>query len=164
MNLAPAAPMPQQYEDIAQGKALLQETFAELLTPAFTPPWNRYTADTLRALDDLGFAVFSGLRPVVLPQSYGFQALSVSLDLYQWKGGATMKAPSTLVADLITQIQQGESIGLLLHHKVMDTAAFTFLDTLLAELRRYSFMRFHSFTTLQKSSVVSEKSVPADSG
>lgn len=152
-EFGPSRSYAQQYDDIAQGKALLETTFAELFTPVFTPPWNRYTADTLRVLHELGFAGFSALYKDGPVSGYDFQDLSVTLDLYCWKGGAAMKAPALLVADLIQQIGGGAPIGLLLHHKVMDADAFAFLDGLLAELRRYPFIHFHPFATLQKVTV-----------
>lgn len=148
-EFGPSRSYAQQYEDIAQGKALLETTFEELFTPVFTPPWNRYTADTLQVLHDLGFTGFSALGKVPVA-GYGFQDLSVTLDLYQWKGATALKAPERLLNELIQQITAGAPIGLLLHHKVMDAAAFAFLSGLLAELRRYPFIHFHTFATLQQ--------------
>lgn len=148
-EFGPSRSYTQQYEDIACGKALLESTFAELFTPVFTPPWNRYTADTLRIVHELGFGGFSALGKTPV-EGYCFQDLSVTLDLYGWKGGAALKAPSLFVTELAAQIQGGAPIGLLLHHKVMDSDAFAFLSGLLAELRRYSFIHFHTFASLQK--------------
>ncbi|MEZ4861136.1 MAG: glycosyltransferase [Caldilineaceae bacterium] len=153
-EFGPSRTYAQQYDDIARGKALLESTFEDLFTPVFTPPWNRYTADTLQVIDELGFAAFSGLLQNAPVTGYGFQDLSVTLDLYRWKGGAVMKDPALIVADLIDQIHRGAPIGLLLHHKVMDVDAFAFLDGLLATLRRYPFIHFHTFITLQKVAVV----------
>ncbi|MCB0105127.1 MAG: hypothetical protein KDE53_04450, partial [Caldilineaceae bacterium] len=99
-------------------------------------------------LDELGFAVFSGLRGKTPVTGYRFQEISVTLDLYHWKGGAAMKEPALLIADLIAQIQGGHPIGLLLHHKVMDRAAFAFLDRLLTTLRAYPFVQCHTFDTM----------------
>ncbi len=147
-EFGPSRSYEQQYADIAQGKALLEAAFEELFTPVFTPPWNRYTADTLRALQELGFVAFSGLGNGTPVAGYGFQDLSVTLDLYRWKEGVAMKAPTLFIEELITQLRAGDPIGLLLHHKVMDADAFAFLDGLLATLRRYPFIQFHTFATL----------------
>jgi hypothetical protein len=59
-----------------------------------------------------------------------------------------MKAPTLFIEELITQLRAGDPIGLLLHHKVMDADAFAFLDGLLATLRGYPFIQFHTFATL----------------
>ncbi|MCB0105124.1 MAG: hypothetical protein KDE53_04435 [Caldilineaceae bacterium] len=138
----------QQYEDIARGKELLASTLPDLISPVFTPPWNRCTEDTYRVLDELGFAVFSGLRGKTPVTGYRFQEISVTLDLYHWKGGAVMKEPALIIADLIAQIQARAPIGLLLHHKVMERTAFAFLDRLLAMVRAYPFVHCHTFDTM----------------
>jgi hypothetical protein len=59
-----------------------------------------------------------------------------------------MKTPSEIVGDLITQMNDLPVVGLLLHHKVMDPEAFTFLDRLLCELTRFPVVRLHTFQTL----------------
>lgn len=148
-EFGPSRSYEQQYADIAQGKALLEAAFEELFTPVFTPPWNRCTADTFRALQALGFVGFSGLRNGPALSGYALHDLSVTLDLYRWKAEAAMKAPARFVEELITQLGSGDAVGLLLHHKVMNADAFAFLDGLLATLRDYPFIRFHTFATLR---------------
>ncbi|MCB0094491.1 MAG: hypothetical protein KDE46_02170 [Caldilineaceae bacterium] len=140
----------QQLDDIARGKALLEATFDELFSPVFTPPWNRCTPNTYQVLHDLGFRIFSGMTGQAPVIDYAFRDLSVTLDLYRWKGNPKMKAPQEIVADLIGQIEAGAPIGLLLHHKVMDDAAFSFLDELLRTLRAYPFVHFHTFESLAR--------------
>ncbi|MFQ5544144.1 MAG: glycosyltransferase, partial [Nitrospiria bacterium] len=49
----------QQLEDISKGKSRLEKIFNSKFYPVFTPPWNRCTEETLKALDHLGFKVFS---------------------------------------------------------------------------------------------------------
>ena len=132
----------EQLADIARGKALLEETFDERFASIFTPPWNRCTEDTLRVLDTLGFEVLSRSSNGPFTQSYCFQEVSITLDLFHWKGGAGLKAPEVIVQEFIAQAQRGEPIGLLLHHKVMDAEAFSFLDALLAELKRSGGLEF----------------------
>lgn len=148
-EFGPRRAFAQQLEDIASGKALLEATFGERFFPAFTPPWNRCTEDTLRVLDQLGFAVFSKDRDGAPAAGYGFAEISITLDLYRWKGGAAMKPPAEIVRALLRQIAEGVNpIGLLLHHKVMDAEAFYFLEQLLAELNRHSGVQFHTFQSL----------------
>lgn len=151
-EFGPSRSYAEQYDDIARGKALLESALPELVSPVFTPPWNRCTVDTFRVLDELGFSVFSGLRGKAPVDGYGFEEISVTLDLYRWKGGAAMKAPSLIIEELIAQIRAGQPIGLLLHHKVMERPAFAFLDQLLLTLRDYSFIAFHTFESLQQRS------------
>ncbi|MEZ4713155.1 MAG: hypothetical protein R3A44_38560 [Caldilineaceae bacterium] len=138
----------QQLDDIARGKALLEATFDELFSPVFTPPWNRCTPNTYQVLHELGFRIFSGMTGQAPVTGYAFRDISVTLDLYRWKGNPTMKAPQEIMTDLVAQIEAGAPIGLLLHHKVMDADAFDFLDALLRTLRAYPFVQFHTFESL----------------
>lgn len=138
----------QQLHDIASGKQRLEELLEERFFPGFTPPWNRCTDDTLRALDQLGFQVFSADRNGQARDGCHFREISVTLDLYRWKGGVAMKSPEEIIEALVAQLASGDLIGLLLHHKVMDDAAFELLDSLLAQLSRYPNVRFHRFETI----------------
>lgn len=151
----------EQYADIARGKAVLDEAFGKRWHPVFTPPWNRCTADTLQALHKIGFRAFSkdrGKEPIV---DYSFTEISTTLDLYRWQPRATMKAPSEIERELIAQLRQGEPIGILLHHKVMDAAAFSFLASLLDELRRFPVVRFHTFASLLGNSTANSSELSA---
>lgn len=147
-EFGPARSLTQQLDDIARGKLILQSTFEERFFPAFTPPWNRCTADTYQILDDLGFLVLSKDRGKDPIADYRFRDISTTLDIYRWKGGANMKPPAEIVRELLRQMCELPVVGLLLHHKVMNGVAFTFLDQLLSELRRYPVVRLHTFQTL----------------
>ena len=139
-----------KFNDIARGKSRLEEAFGPRFYPAFTPPWNRCTQDTFGVLDQLGFAVFSKDRGKEPVQDHRFQEFSTTLDLYRWKGGATLEPPDVIVKTLISQLWELDTIGILLHHKVMDVTALTFLDQLLNELRHCPQVRFHTFKTLMQ--------------
>jgi predicted glycosyltransferase/peptidoglycan/xylan/chitin deacetylase (PgdA/CDA1 family) len=137
----------EQFEDIARGKKILEERLLEQFAPIFTPPWNRCTKDTFKALEQLGFKILSKDNSVPAT-GYSFQEVSITLDLYTWKNGARMKEPEVFVSELVKQLSASQPVGLLLHHKVMDTAAFDFLDTLLTELKRYPVLEFCTLQSL----------------
>ncbi|NOS80042.1 MAG: hypothetical protein E8D46_00670 [Nitrospira sp.] len=139
-----------KFNDIARGKSRLEEAFGPRFYPAFTPPWNRCTQDTFGVLDELGFVVFSKDRGKEPVQGHRFQEISTTLDLYRWKDGATLKSSDEIVPTLISQLWELDTIGILLHHKVMDVTALTFLDQLLNELRHCPQVRFHTFKTLMQ--------------
>jgi hypothetical protein len=140
----------QQMADIAQGKALLEETFGQRFYPVFTPPWTRCTEATYTVLDWLGFAVLSKDRAPQPVTGYHFRDISTTLDIFHWRGGPRLKSPDEIIGPLIRQIGAGDTIGLMLHHKVMDAQAFAFLDQLLAELRRHPVVHFHTFASLSE--------------
>jgi predicted glycosyltransferase/peptidoglycan/xylan/chitin deacetylase (PgdA/CDA1 family) len=153
-EFGPSRSFTEQLGDIASGKALLEDVFMEQFSPIFTPPWNRCTLDTHRALDQLGFKVFSKDTSHSSVTGYRFKEVSTTLDLYTWKEGANMKPPHIIITEIIRQLTAGETVGLLLHHKVMDADAFNFLDALLSQLKRYSFIQFR--TLQQLASVASQ--------
>jgi len=142
----------QQLEDISKGKALLEERFKDKFYPVFTPPWNRCTDDTLKALDRLGFKVFSKDKGKERATGFSFQEISTTLDLYRWKGNPTMKSPEEIVEQLVQQMEGDDPIGLLLHHKVMGQEEFKLLDQLLCVLRTSANVKFHTFQSLLESS------------
>jgi predicted glycosyltransferase len=139
-----------KFNDIARGKARLEEAFGPRFYPAFTPPWNRCTPDTFGLLDELGFLVLSKDRGKEPVEGHRFQEISTTLDLYRWKDGATLKPADEIVPALISQMRELDRVGILLHHKVMDDTAFTFLDQLLKELRQFPVVRFHTLKTLMQ--------------
>ncbi len=138
----------EQFNDIANGKKILEETLQEYFAPIFTPPWNRCTKDTLRAVEELGFKILSRDNSNPPTTSYSFQEISITLDFFTWKEGAKMKQPRDLTEELVRQLNTNRPVGLLLHHNVMDAEAFAFLDALLAELKRYSVIQFHTLQSL----------------
>ena len=147
-EFGPSRSIQEQMHDIAKGKTILESIFPIRFFPVFTPPWNRCTTDTFQVLEELGFHILSkdrGKEPVT---GYSFTEFSTTLDLYTWKGAPTLKEPEDIVTCLLQQMHELDLIGILLHHKVMDTEAFLFLDQLLAELRRWPNIVFHSFQTL----------------
>jgi peptidoglycan/xylan/chitin deacetylase (PgdA/CDA1 family) len=135
----------EQREDIAAGKARMDEAFGNAWFRAFTPPWNRCTEETRRALEELGFSVLSTDGYVRRTPDYRFQQIPITLDVFRWKGNRTLRPAEEIVGELIVQMERRQTVGILLHHKVMDSVAFHFLDWLLAEIRRYPLARFHTF-------------------
>ena len=138
----------QQLEDIEMGKKVLERVFHDKFHPVFAPPWNRCTGDTLRVLDRLGFRVLSRHKSEAGATGYSFREIPVTLDLYRWKGGVTMAPKEEILRDLVCQMRDGYTIGVLLHHQVMDPGAFSFLAGLLDELTQYPVVRFHTFLSL----------------
>ncbi len=146
----------QQFEDVSQGKALLENVFGDKFYPVFTPPWNRCTEDTFKVLDRLNFKVFSKDKGKQAVTGFAFQEISTTLDLYRWKDKPSMKTPEEIIEALLVQMRAEDPIGILLHHKVMGPEEFSFLDFLLRELRRYPNIPFHTFESLSTPSIHDE--------
>ncbi|MEZ5355225.1 MAG: polysaccharide deacetylase family protein [Bryobacteraceae bacterium] len=138
----------QQLHDIRRGKAALDSAFPGRWHPVFTPPWNRFTADTMSAVSELGFRVFSAngdnvrcAPPLV--------SIPIAIDVFQWKPCRVAKPLEELRAELARWIRRGGPTGILLHHKAMDVTAFATLETLLDELLRHpDAVTLHTFESL----------------
>jgi peptidoglycan/xylan/chitin deacetylase (PgdA/CDA1 family) len=140
----------EQLSDLTTGQKIMNEAFGENWFPAFIPPWNRCMETTHRALDELGFRVLSKLRGSQPPVTgFQFREISVTLDIFRWQNGATLKSSEEIYAELAKQISQGVPIGIMLHHKVMTDEAFLFIEGLLDELKQSPAVSFHSFKSLE---------------
>ena len=137
----------EQQADIAAGQSRMNEAFGKNWFPVFVPPWNRCTAATATALDQLGFHALSRDRSQPL-DGCRITELPVTLDLYRWRGGATLRSPEELAEELFQQITGEDTIGVLLHHKVMEDAAFNFLTALLQLFTRFPIVKSHTFQSL----------------
>jgi peptidoglycan/xylan/chitin deacetylase (PgdA/CDA1 family) len=142
-EFGPSRRYPQQLEDIARGRDLLNRAFGAAWHNAFIPPWNRCTSDTLRALDELGFSVLSADESAT-STGYRLCEIPVTFDIFTWKKGAALKAESDIAAGIAAQVRAGKSIGILLHHKIMTRDAFGAVATLLDEFARSQAVRLHT--------------------
>jgi len=138
----------EQLADIMQGQARMNEAFGPNWVPVFIPPWNRCTEETRRAIDHLGFRALSAKQGISVVTGYRFEEISITLDLYRWNGGARLKAPEEVVSELIAQLSRQQTIGVVLHHKVMDEQAFFLLVSLLDTLAAHPAVSFHTFQSL----------------
>jgi uncharacterized protein DUF2334 len=140
-EFGPSRNFEEQLADIASGKRVLEDAFGAAFSLVFTPPWNRCTAETLTALDRLGYQGFSGFRSATQVSGYGFHDVSVTLDFQRWKY-------DELVCELIKQSHDLDTIGIMLHHKLMDNEGFEFLSYLLNELASSQAIKFQRFQSL----------------
>jgi peptidoglycan/xylan/chitin deacetylase (PgdA/CDA1 family) len=140
----------QQLNDIARGQARMDEAFGARWMRAFTPPWNRCTDATREALHALGFAVLSQDGGHTRATGYQFREISISIDLHRWKGEPAMKSPESFLAEAAGQIAERDTLGVLMHHKVMDATAFAFVREWVATLRECTSVRFHTLASLQE--------------
>lgn len=122
---------------IEQMKALFGTAFAEV----FVPPWNRIDPDLIPHLPALGYHALSTFTPRTtrLPVA-GLAQINTHVDPINWRGGAGLLAPDTLVFRLIQHLQdrrQGradaaEPLGMLTHHLVQDAETWAFTQDCLS--------------------------------
>lgn len=138
----------EQRADVEAGLSRMNEAFGPNWFPAFVPPWNRCTAVTATVLDQSGFRALSRIASQMPFTNCQISEFPVTVDLYKWRGGATLRSTEELATELAQQINSEERIGVMLHHKVMDDSAFTFLNELLQRMKRFSIVRPHTFRSL----------------
>jgi hypothetical protein len=102
----------------------------------FVPPWNDVHPRLERALAANGYAGWSA--DGLLSASGTCPRLDIHLDLMRWRGGSRFRGRGRLVAALTSELRRRRRaglweapIGLLSHHLVHDTAAWTFLGDFL---------------------------------
>lgn len=126
-------PRERQRDDIVHGREILLEAFGAALDPIFTPPWNRCTETTAELLAAAGLRVLSRDRRADPLLAAGLQQLPVDVDWCKAMDGAPASVDS-LDQRLAAALAQFGSVGLMLHHAVMDDAELARLAPLLALL------------------------------
>lgn len=170
-EFGPARSFEAQLKDLCAGRDRLLNQFGPAFVPVFTPPWNRYSSATIVALVELGFHAFSALwRPVARAAwpshpvvEGGLRTIPATLDLIEWGERRRLRPVDELLTSLSGQLaDQGRAgpdappVGILLHHAVMDDAAFDFLARLLLILQESGSVEVVSFSTL-----LSDRSSPS---
>jgi peptidoglycan/xylan/chitin deacetylase (PgdA/CDA1 family) len=125
-----------QRDDIARGREVLGELFAEL-PPLFTPPWNRCAAWTPEVLRDLGFTVLSRDVSAGRADIDGLLELPVTVDWFAKK----KKVPVDRAArgELLAGSAAGDgTVGVMLHHEVMSREDFADVAVLLTLVADHS--------------------------
>lgn len=143
-----------QHSDILKGCEKMASLFGPHFTPVFTPPWNRFSAATLKVLRALQFAGISVADPLsggARPPSH-FQTFLVELDLHTRKA-KDPAADFTRLADEFRNLSRFDRpVGIMIHHQRMTPFAFEFLERLLYNLKHVINARFLSFREIAKNS------------
>jgi hypothetical protein len=120
---------------LARGRERLHTDFGPRFAPVLVPPWNRIDPELVPGLPALGFEALStfGRRRAAEPV-LGLRQIDTHLDLVAWReAGRPLRLEEALVRlTALVRAHDGEPIGILSHHLVMDEAAFATLDRLLA--------------------------------
>lgn len=132
-----------QRRDIEAGARRLHELLGDLVTPIFSPPWNRCTVATGRCLADLGFGALSrdsGAEPLAIA---GLPELPVRIDWCRKRDGDRGAVIAQAAAE-------PGPVGIMLHHPSIDAGEQRALEELLAVLGSHSNVRCLSMTALLK--------------
>jgi predicted deacetylase len=112
----------EQEADIAAGRDRLRALLGSRLDPFFTPPWNRCTRDTGKALVALGFAALS--------REHRAEPLGLLVEVPVHLDVARL-APDELDARFAAHVRAAGPVGVMFHHAVMEDEDFARADALL---------------------------------
>jgi hypothetical protein len=116
-EFGPARTPEQQRVDVLRGYRALRERVDVELDPIFTPPWNRCTDATARAIRDAGLRVLSresGAEPL----ASAVRELPISVDWLRRRRGVPLTR-AELGVELGREARGGGPVGVMLHHAVM---------------------------------------------
>lgn len=134
-------------QDLIRGKGRLEQLMAAAFYPVFTPPWNRCSANTLQVLKDLGYAAVSrsrGSRPF---STGGLPDFYINVDLHTRKERDPAAGWNNLLREFEQAIASGYC-GIMIHHQMMNDAAFGFLEILLKALINHPKIQLVNFKDL----------------
>lgn len=141
-----------QRQDLLQGRDRLLQHFAERLDAIFTPPWNRCAPGTPGLLAELRYVALSRDRGAA-PQR-ALPELPVDVD---WCKHFRAVGPPAIAEALAQAISargaDGQPLGLMLHHAVMDDGELALLEDWLIALAKHPRLRWRSMRSLQRPSV-----------
>ncbi|MDF1593841.1 MAG: polysaccharide deacetylase family protein [Desulfobacterales bacterium] len=120
-------------KDLVRGKDRLESLLDNDFYPVFTPPWNRCGSDTLIQLEELGYrGVSRSSGSLPLPPE-GLPDFQVNVDLHTRRDPDPSLGWDRLLADLESAVKGG-TCGIMIHHQLMNDAAFEFLEMLLRSI------------------------------
>ena len=119
-----------QLADIRNGRQLLLELFGPVLDPIFTPPWNRCTDATATCLRETNFKYLSRDVSATQINTDGLCELPVAVDWFKKRKGVRLTPPE-IGESISGAAQSRSSVGIMLHHAVMDDEERTRLSELL---------------------------------
>ena len=136
-EFGPARDYVAQRSDIENGQRRLAELLEIEPDPIFTPPWNRCTAVTARCLAELGFQVLSRDSHAAPLEISGVRELPIAVDWFAHRKKVRLDRMEW--GELLAAKLDGEaSIGIMLHHAVMDADEMQGLAQLLSVLARHA--------------------------
>ncbi len=123
-------------KDILKGREKLEKIMENRFTPVFTPPWNRMDTRALTILKESGFKAVSRQEKSdhdkeMLPE--GLLDFSVNVDLHTRREVLPEDAWEALFDEFSYAVQTG-ICGVMIHHQLMNSSCFDFLEILLKTL------------------------------
>jgi len=142
-------PLDTMLAELAAGRRMLLDLFADRLRPVLVPPWNRIAPELLPRLPEIGIACVSTFGRQAPGLSDSVPGLNCHVDIIDWKGGRQGHLAQKIVGDLVEALalarESGAPVGILTHHLVHDEGAWLQLETLLSRTQAHDAAQWVSF-------------------
>jgi hypothetical protein len=122
-------------KDLLAGRNKLENMMGDDFYPLFTPPWNRCQGIALDFIKQYGYHAISRSQPCRPPAPEGLKEVSVNVDLHTRKTIDSFTAWADFFQEIETALISGRC-GFMIHHQLMNNAAFDFLDKALNCFKR----------------------------
>ena len=132
-EFGPARSAAEIEQDLIYGRDRLRLLMQDAFFPAFTPPWNRCSEETLGVLNALGYRAISRSRGAFPPAPADMPDFQTNVDLHTRKESSAVSGWKNLYAELATAIADG-FCGIMMHHQRMNDHALSFLAGLLERM------------------------------
>ncbi|MBX2878565.1 MAG: polysaccharide deacetylase family protein [Granulosicoccus sp.] len=134
-------------KELAYGYEHLSQSYPSAFVPVLVPPWNRISATIVSGLHPIGYKALSTFG---INTSTEISMLDTHVDIIDWKGSRGGRDLRELVEEMASCIQDGslDTIGLLTHHQVHDSAAWLFLECVFPFLANHRAARWTSISSL----------------
>jgi hypothetical protein len=135
--------------ELTAGRDRLAELFDARFVPVLVPPWNRFAAELLPLLKNVGFVGLSAMAPTApRPLPPGIAALDAHVDLVAWRAGRRFIGQVAALSAIVRELRarragnSAEPVGILTHHLVMEEPAAAFLVQLCGMVREHDAARW----------------------
>ncbi len=122
-------------DELADGRAKLEQMFGTRFINMLVPPWNRIDPHLVSDLSNTGLASLSTFGWSDFPDSSSLRQLNTHVDIIDWRGTRGGRPVKDLVDELANAFAKarqlrGKPVGILSHHLVHDETAWEFLRQL----------------------------------
>ncbi len=146
-EFGPARSMAEIEQDLMRGGERLRSLMQDAFFPAFTPPWNRCSEETLGVLISSGYLAISrsrGASPLAPADMPDFQ---INVDLHTRKERSVVMGWKNLYTELATGIANG-FCGIMIHHQRLNDNALAFIEGLLERMMAMDAFSFYHLKDL----------------
>ncbi|SMO65969.1 polysaccharide deacetylase family protein [Paracoccus laeviglucosivorans] len=127
-ELGPHRPAPVVLEELAQGRAVLRQTFGARALDLLVPPWNRVSPEVTAGLPGIGIRALSAYGKI---SARGMPVLNADIDPIDWRARRGLRHPALLWQKLALRVQVDRPVGILTHHMDHTPEVWDFLDRLM---------------------------------